>query len=199
MHVTTPPRAVIIHGYLSYPDEAWLPWLARELRVRGYAVELPAMPDPSHPVIETWIRFIAGVVGEPDQNTVMIGHSIGCQAVLRYLETVGAAGKAVRKTVLVAGTFPRALPRAAVDEIAAENEPLRPWFSTGCDPVRVRLAAGQCIAILSDNDPYIDVPHARSDFESLLGAQVIIDPGKGHFNEDDGLLELPSALEAVLG
>src|SRR5437868_4096780 len=78
----------IIHGYLSYPEEAWLPWLKRELERNGYTVALPAMPQPDQPVIAEWIEFIARLVGQPGPDTVLIGHSMGVQAVLRYLETV---------------------------------------------------------------------------------------------------------------
>ena len=101
-----PKRAFIIHGYHSFPQEAWLPWLKAELEARGYAAFLPAMPHPDRPTIPEWIGFITKLVGEPDENTVIVGHSLGCQAVLRYLETLGVAGKSVGKTVLVGGTFP---------------------------------------------------------------------------------------------
>jgi hypothetical protein len=33
---------------LSNPDEGWLPWLKDELGKRGYAVFVPAMPNPEH-------------------------------------------------------------------------------------------------------------------------------------------------------
>src|SRR4051812_971602 len=101
-----PQHAFIIHGYQSHPKEAWLPWLKDELEKRGYIVSLPAMPNPNRPVISEWIGFIAKLIGEPDKTTTVIGHSLGCQAVLRYLETLGGAGKSVAKTVLVAGIFP---------------------------------------------------------------------------------------------
>ena len=101
-----PQRAFIIHGYLGRPDEAWQPWLRAELEKRGFIVQLPAMPHPDRPTIPEWVGFIAQLVGEPDRETVLIGHSLGCQAVLRYLETLGEAGKSVQKTVLVAGRFP---------------------------------------------------------------------------------------------
>lgn len=70
-------RAFIIHGYLSDPGEAWLPWLKTELEQRGCVVSLPAMPHPDHPVIEEWKRFISMQVGEPDSATFLIGHMGG--------------------------------------------------------------------------------------------------------------------------
>src|SRR5690349_15163034 len=112
-------RAFIIHGYLSYPEEAWLPWMKRELEARGYRTALPAMPKPNAPVIDQWLAFITGLVGAPDRDTILVGHSMGCQAVIRYLETIGRAGQAVGKTLLVAGSFPVA--RTASEAHAASG------------------------------------------------------------------------------
>jgi hypothetical protein len=49
-------RAFIIHGYLSFPEEAWLPWMKCELERRGYQTALPAMPNPNAPVICEWLE-----------------------------------------------------------------------------------------------------------------------------------------------
>jgi len=193
-----PERAYIIHGYLSYPQEAWLPWLKIELEKRGYDVCLPSMPHPDRPAIPEWIDFIAKIVGEPDQNTALIGHSLGCHAVLRYLESLGAAGKSVKKTVLVASSFPIATPPKQAQEIAGDDPALLPWFTTGLDPEKVQKAAGKCTVILSDDDPFIPVEQAKASYQGNLDAKIIIEHGKGHFNEDDGLTELPSVLEAVI-
>lgn len=191
-------RAFIIHGYLSYPEEAWLPWLRNELRKRGYEVALPAMPRPARPSLPGWIKFITQLVGEPDDETVLIGHSLGCQAVIRYLETLGAAGRSVKKTVLVAGSFPPNLSLAEAKERVGEHRALLAWFTVPVDPRLVKKAAGKCTMILSDNDPYIPLRAARATFRARLNPRIIVEKGKGHFNEDDRITELPSALRAVL-
>ena len=191
------PRAFIIHGYLSYPEEAWLPWLKVELEKKGYVVALPAMPSPDAPVISEWIAFVARLVGEPDGQTVMVGHSMGCQAVIRYLETLGAAGKAVARTVLVAGGFPPGLPAAEADAKIGPKV-LRPWFTTAVDAAEVKKAAGKCTVILSADDPYIDVPRATALLRAKLDPRFVIESGKGHYNEDDKVTELPAALDAAI-
>jgi len=157
------------------------------------------MPKPDRPVISEWIAFIAGLVGEPDNRTVMVGHSLGCQAVMRYLETLGSAGKCVAKTVLVAGSFPPAFTAAEADAKTGGSDVLRPWFTTPVDATRVKKAAGKCTVILSDDDPYIDVARAAASFRLTLDPKIIIETGKGHYNEDTTVTELPAALEAALG
>lgn len=173
--------------------------MKEELRQRGHEVFLPAMPHPDYPVIAEWIGFIAKLVGEPDEGTALVGHSIGCQGVLRYLETLGVAGKAVAKTVLVAGSFPLGMSAAEAKKAAGADAALEPWFRTGVDPVRVKKAAGKCTVILSDDDPYLDIPKVKAAFRAALDPKIIIEPGQGHFNEDDHVEALPSALTAVLG
>ncbi len=59
------------------------------------------MPSPSAPKIEEWVNKLKELVPNPDNETVFIGHSIGCQTILRYLEQLNLKTK-VRKVVLVA-------------------------------------------------------------------------------------------------
>ena len=193
-----PERAYIIHGYQGYPEEAWQPWLKAELEIRGYQVALPAMPYPNRPVISEWTAFIASLVETPDAETVLIGHSLGAQAVLRYLETLGAAGMSVGKTVLIAGNFPTGMSPMAADERTGGDKVLQPWLVSGLNPVWVRKAAGKCTVILSDNDPYIPFGEAKASFADNLPAKIVEESGMGHFNEDDKITELPAALAAVL-
>lgn len=192
-------RAFIVHGYQGYPGEAWQPWLKAELEKRGYRAEVPAMPHPDRPAIAEWIGFLSRLIGEPDRDTVLVGHSLGVQAVLRYLEIQARAGKSVGRTVLIAGMYPSGMTPEAADERTGGDPVLRPWLVSGVDPRLVGRAAGTCTVILSDNDPIIPLEKARASFEARLKATILVEHGKGHFNEDDHLTELPSALEAVIG
>jgi len=193
-----PRRAFIIHGYQGYPGEAWQPWLKAELEKRGYAVWLPAMPRPDHPVMAEWIGLLAQLVGEPDDQTVLVGHSLGVQVVVRYLEQIAGKGQAVRKAVLIAGSFPAGMTAQQADERTGGDAVLRPWLTLGVDGARVNRATGKITVILSDNDPIIPYEQARASFALNLRCEIILEPGKGHFNEDDRLTDLPIALQAVL-
>jgi predicted alpha/beta hydrolase family esterase len=193
-----PNRAFIIHGYLGFPEEAWLPWLKSELEKRGYEVRLPLMPNPDHPTIPAWTDFIAKLVGEPDGKTVMIAHSLGCQAVLHYLEALADSGKEVGKTVLVAARFPSGMTPREAEKQTEGDKALLPWLTSAVDPKKVGRAAGKCVVILSDNDPYIPCDKALASFRGKLPATIVIEHARGHFNEDDKVNELPSALAAVI-
>jgi predicted alpha/beta hydrolase family esterase len=191
-------RAFIIHGYLGFPEEAWLPWLKAMLEKRGYEVWLPAMPHPDRPAIPEWVDFIGKLVGKPDAKTVMIAHSLGGEAVLHFLETLGESAKSVGKTVLVATRWPTGMSPEEADKKIEGDEILKPWLTAKVDPKSVSIAAGKCTVILSDNDPYVPIDEAKASFQGNLAAEIIIEHGKGHFNEDDNITELPSALNAVI-
>jgi predicted alpha/beta hydrolase family esterase len=96
-------RVFIIHGWGGNPDEHWLPWLKSELEQKGYEVVVPQMPNTNKPVIEEWVNHLSEIVGEVDAQTYFVGHSVGCQTILRYLET--QAGKKAGGCVLVAAWF----------------------------------------------------------------------------------------------
>ena len=95
---------VIIHRWSGGPKDDWRPWLKSALEEIGCEVVVPDMPDTEIPVIEKWVAKFVDVVGIPDRHTYFVGHSIGCQAILRYLETIhepvgGAGGRGAGRAV----------------------------------------------------------------------------------------------------
>src|SRR3989344_3711471 len=186
-------RAFIIHGWDGYPEEARFPWLKEELEKNGFTVAVPAMPQPDEPTIETWVPKLAEVVGEPDERTYLVGHSMGCQTILRYL--AGLEGKKIGGIVLVAGFFElRPL------ETEDEERILEPWIETQIDFAKVRAATGNITAIFSDNDPWVPLEKNIELFKKNIGEDitVITEHDKQHFSESSGITELPSAREAIL-
>ena len=76
----------IIHGWDGYPGEGWFPWLKRELEANGFEVIVPQMPQASEePRINNWVPELRKLLIIRMNNTYFIGHSMGCQAIARYL------------------------------------------------------------------------------------------------------------------
>lgn len=188
-------RVFIIHGWDGYPEHSWYLWLKRQLEEKGFQAFVPAMPDTEAPKINEWVNKIKEIVGEADKETFFVGHSIGCQAILRYLETLFPEIK-VGGAVFVA-------PWMELDEqtIKEEGEEIKeiakPWMETPINWEKVKPHTGKFACILSDNDYYVPLSNKKI-FEKNLGAKIIIDHNKGHFTEDDGIKELPIALEELL-
>jgi len=185
-------RVFIIHGWGGRPDEAWIPWLKKELEDRGYEAVVPAMPGSDEPRIETWIPFLSELVGQADLNTFFVGHSIGCQAILRFLETLPEGAK-IGGAVFVAGWY-----NLRNLETEEEKRIAGPWVNTPRDDEKIRRTVNKAVAIFSDDDPFV-LPENQESWRDKVGAKIIMEHNKGHFNEEDpAVYELPSALEAVL-
>ena len=186
-------RVFVVHGWEGSPEEGWFPWLKDELTKKGFDVNVLPMPNSEEPKIEEWVSFLAKNVGKADSKTILVGGSIGCQTIWRYLETL-ADDEKIAGAVLVA-PWTKLKPAATEDE--ESKEIAKPWLETPIDWGKVRNKAGRFIAIFSDNDPYVYLEDGKF-FEQKLGAKVIIEHEKGHFSGDDGITSLPSARDAVL-
>ena len=178
-----------MHGWDFNPQMHWYTWLAAELAKKGQTVFVPEMPDTAEPEIEKWVNYLKSQVGDLDEETYFVGHSIGCQTIMRFLEKSDYNGK-IGGCVFVAGWIKLAnLEGEEVEAIA------KPWLTTKIDFAKVKSMISRSVVYLSDNDPYDCVKENAKLFWECLGSTFIIEKGKGHFTEDDGVTELPEALK----
>ncbi len=161
-------RAIIIHGWGGSPKGGWIPWLKKELESHGFQVITPQMPHTDFPTIAEWVPYLTKIVGEPDKETYLIGHSIGCQTILRYLESID---EKIGGAVFVAGW----LTLSELDT-PEEKEIAKLWVEIPIDFEKIKPKS-KFISIFSDDDPY--VPEENwTKFEDL--GDVIIEDGLGH-------------------
>lgn len=178
-------RVIIVHQWMAGADGDWRPWLKQELEKLGYEVLVPEMPNIDTPVIEKWVNKLAEVVGTPDQDTFFIGHSIGCQTILRYLETIDTP---IGGAVFVAGWFGlKNMEDEDVETIA------KPWIETPINLEKVKSVLPKSTLLISDNDPYDCFEENKAKFTEL-GSKEIVIQGGGHFTKEDGFSELPEVL-----
>jgi uncharacterized protein len=184
-------RVFIVHGWASSPQDAWLPWIKKELEKKGFEVTVPAMPNPLIPVIEKWTGHLRGVAGQVDEQTFFIGHSIGCQTILRFIESLPAGSK-IGGAVFVAGWFTL---KGLAD--AAERLLAKPWLETPMDFEKIKSIAPRITAIFSDNDYFVPLDNVEF-FKQRLNAKTTVEQGKGHFARTDKIFELPEAVEEMM-
>jgi predicted alpha/beta hydrolase family esterase len=177
-------RVVIIHGFQGEPMHGFRPWLKRELEARGFEVAVPAMPSPNAPKVEDWVSAIGLEVGSRGEDCILVGHSLGCIAILRYLEKTK---KKVAGAVLVAGF---------ASGLGEEFDILRGFLEPQLDFAKVREICPRMTAIFSDNDPYVPLEQAKI-FEEKLRAKTVVLHARGHFSSSDGAVDLPEALREV--
>jgi len=181
-------RAFIIHGWEGNPDEGWMPWLRAELEKQGWKVESPLMPHRFRPKLNEWLETLSQLVGQPDEQTYFVGHSLGCYTILKYLENLPDETK-VGGVVMVAGfagNLKRSFP--ILDE----------YYASGLDWAKVRAHCHNFTAIFSTRDDYVHVQSA-AEFERELGAKIIENNEWKHFSGIEGITELPEVLSALVG
>ncbi len=175
-------KVIIIHQWMAGAQGDWRPWLKTELEKLGYQVLLPDMPDIDTPVIEKWVAKLAEVVGTPDNNTYFIGHSIGCQTILRYLENINTP---VGGALFVAGWFNlENLEDEETEEIA------KPWLETPINIQKVKTVLPKSTLVISDNDPFGAFEENKEKFAEL-GSKITVLHDAGHISESDGFIEAP--------
>ncbi|MFH1290852.1 MAG: alpha/beta hydrolase [Nanoarchaeota archaeon] len=185
-------KVFIIHGWEGSPKEPMLKWLASSIENKGYEVTVPTMPNPEKPTIDEWVGKLKEIAPEVNEHTYFIGHSVGCQTILRYLESLPEGTKCGGVLLLAPWLH---LNEQIIEEGEEEVEEIaKPWIETPINFELVRSHIIRIAAIFSDNDPY--VPMSDKDiFNALLGADIHIEHEKGHFTEEEGVTQLPSALE----
>jgi predicted alpha/beta hydrolase family esterase len=184
-------RAFIIHGWEGYPEEGWFPWLKKELENKGYQVQVPAMPNSENPKIDEWVPFLSELVQDPDKETFFVGHSIGCQTILRYLESLEKDTK-IGGVVFVAGWINLMNLSDPEEEMIA-----KPWLETPIEWDNIVKHTNKFVAIFSDNDQFVPIGDSEI-FKKRLGAAVFIEHEKGHFKGEDNITNIPLVLEELL-
>ena len=186
-------RVFIIHGWEGYPENNWAPWIKKNLEERGFEVFTPAMPGTETPVKSVWLKTMQDLIPNPDENTYLVGHSMGCQAIQRYLETL-SKGQVIGGAILVAGWINFPLWEGRTEE---ELKVVEDWYDKPKDYEKIKKHCKKFVSIFSSNDQFV-LKENWADSEKELGAKVIVLENKSHFDDDAGIKELPEALDAIL-
>lgn len=186
-------RLIVIPRWAGTPTSDWYPWLQQALKSEASQpfepIVVAAMPNPGEPTIAAWVSRVQQLLGSDPEalaQTVIVGHSVGCQAVLRALADL-PEGVHVYGVLCVAGWFWTDAPWGS----------LMPWIETPIDLVRAKAAAGRQVAVLiSDNDRHTsDWRKNRTAWQDRLGASVAIVPGANHFNGEQHPIVLQTLLD----
>lgn len=178
-------KIYLIHGWGGTGSGGWFDWIKEEMKNKAEVYSFD-MPNTDEPKIEEWVKYLEEQIDMDslDENTYFVGHSIGCQTIMRFLEKLHKH-KRVGGCVFVSGWF---------DLINLEPEELiivHPWANTKISFERVLDHCNNFLAIFSTDDPYVHLDEAEK-FKTRLGAKIIIKKNKGHFNET---MEIPEILE----
>ena len=183
-------KLYIIHCWDGTPEGNWYPWLKQKAEENGFEVVVPLMPQTEEPRIFNWIPKMEEVVGIPDEKTYFVGHSMGCQAIARFLGTLSENTK-VGGAVFVAGFFKEL---SNLDNNDITRNVVKHWLDTPIDFEKVKSSINKSIAIFSDDDPYVPLSNVDT-YKDVLGSEIVVEHSQKHFSK---ITELPIALESLL-
>lgn len=148
-------RKIIIlpgNGNTNINQDHWYAWVRDQLRHKGYQVIAENMPDPDLAHKNIWLPHIKNHFAANEQ-TVIIGHSSGGVATLRYLEENKLLG------AIVAGVNHT--------DLGFPEEKESGYYNTPWNWAAIKKNAHWLVQFASQDDPYIPIREPRLIHEKL--------------------------------
>jgi len=145
-------KAIIVPGNGDDgPEERWRPSVTAELEKFGIKTINVRFPDPVLARKEYWLPFL-GALGA-DAHTILIGHSSGAIATMRYAEKNKILG-----SVLIGVYY---------TDMDALNEKKSGYFDKPWDWAAIKKHQEWIVQFASTDDPYTPIAEARHVHEAL--------------------------------
>ena len=178
----------IFHGTEGYPEENWFPWMKQELEQKGNKVFVPQFPTP--PIvpakINEWFDVLKKYEQYIDENSILIGHSLGGIFLLRVLEKLNHPIKAA----FFVGT-----PIGVRPILNFYRDSAFSGFDFNWEEIKKK--AQNFVVFQSDTDPYVGLENGKKLAENL-GVELSFVPNAGHFNKKAGYLKFEQLEDKVL-
>lgn len=180
----TMPHAYLIHG-TSTKDDDWFPWLETAAGKCDPAIALTRLdlPDPFSPDPQQWADAIDRQI-PTDHDIVLVAHSLGCIAAIRWVERHEDARNI---GLVLVGAFDRPLPRYSA---------LDPFVEPPVDYTKVDSKVTDPVVITAKDDPIAPMRGALG-VADRLGAHAILHATGGHFLASDGFTSFPTVLDEL--
>ncbi len=195
---------VLMHGSFSTPEDAWFPWLKKELEKRGHKAITPQFPidkwanvsnlkasdyKPTQN-LNSWLSVFEKVKDKELKNNSLffIAHSI---APLFTLEIAEKYNLKIDKAIFIAPFF-EIYGKLAIVEKANET-----FYRKEFDFKKLRKLMPQSTVLYSDDDPYVDEDKAI-DFAKKMNSKIVKLTGLGHMGIESKLKEFPELLQTIL-
>ncbi len=177
-------KVIFIHGNgggdINAPD-GWFPYLKKELEKLGLKVVSQNFPDPVKARKEYWLPFLEKLGA--DENTILIGHSSGAVAAMRYAEKHQLLG-----TILVA---------ACHTDLGMTSERISGYYDEPWRWENIKSNQQWIVQFHSIDDPFIPIEEARF-IHKKLDSEYYEYTDQEHFGYPTPKLEFKEVLDEVL-
>lgn len=177
-----------MHGKDTNPSQKWYPWLANKMKKRDIEYIAPELPDAQDPYINEWIGELEK--SGPNKDSVLIGHSRGGVAILRYLEKSPDDLK-IKKVILVAANSGNLTKRN-------KTENNKGFFTEkGYDFQKIKYHCNDFVVLHSKDDEWVPF-EAGVENAVGLGAKFLQFNNRGHFGKKvDSIPELLKEIDNI--
>lgn len=162
------------------PKDNWFPYLKTKLSELGLKIIDKDFPHNIIAPEKSWIPFLKKLGA--DENTILIGHSTGAIAAMRFAEKNKILG-----SVLVGGYY---------TDLGIEEEKQAGYFNRPWSWEKIRKNQKWIAQFNSTDDPWIPIEEARFVHEKL-NTDYFESTSQGHFGGDYLKLEFPEIIEVV--
>ena len=164
------PNVIIIHGNGETTiDDCWYPSVARQLGALGLDVIARTMPMAETAPAHIWLPHIEEALGA-NENSILVGHSSGAIAAMRYAETHRIHG-----SVLVS---------AYHTDLGNFYEKRSGYFGKPWDWDAIKANQRWIVQFASTDDPFIPIEEPQH-VRDQLGTDYHEFTNRGHFQGYD--------------
>jgi uncharacterized protein len=175
-------KIILIHGNGgSTADQIWFPYVKSELEKIGLTVISETFPDNVEAKKEIWLPYINKLGA--DENTIIIGHSSGALAAMRYVENNNILG-----SVLIGTCF---------TDLGDEMEKKSGYYNSPWKWKLIKKNQKWSIIFASTDDPYIPISEPRF-IKDQLESDYYEYNNKGHFGEDKKMYTFPELVKVIV-
>ncbi len=179
-------NVIIIHGTGGSPESHWFPWLKTELEKIGCRVFVPQFPTPDGQSLSAWLAVFKEYEKYLDENTIVVGHSVGSAFLLSVIES---ARQPIKNAFFVSAFL------GLLDD-PRFDVPDKTFTTRSFDWTKIKNNCKGFTVISSDNDPYVPIEKGGA-FAKNVGAELIILKNAGHINANSGYTEFPLLLQKI--
>ena len=175
------PKIILIHGNGGgWPKENWLPPVARRLKALGLKVIFKQFPDPVLARAKYWLPFIKKLGA--DENTILVGHSSGAVATMRYAEKHKILG-----SILVATCH---------TDLGESNEKISRYYDKQWNWEKIKKNQRWIVQFASVDDRFIPIKEARFVHRKLK-TEYYEFKHQGHFSSWDNKTDFPQIVAII--
>ena len=177
-------KVVIIHGNGGCTNQHnWTPWLKVELEKNNITVIAPTMPDNVEAKASVWLPYMHDKL-HCDENTIIIGHSSGAVAAMRYAERYNILG-----SVLVGACY---------TDLGYASERISGYYDAPWRWDTIKKNQQWIVLFASSDDPFIPIEEPQY-IQQQLAADYYEFTKEGHFMDPTIPRLVPIILKKLAG